>query len=325
MKKINAEARGRGDHAENVEKTKLNPIRLFIDSVNHRKLSCHPVNLTGPNPQNNQSNRVVAIVPARLGSTRLPGKALLPIAGKPMICWVAERASAARNVDRVIVATDDQKILEVAQSHGFESVLTSTGHKSGTDRIAEVAEHLLDCEIVVNVQGDEPLISPATIENAVSAIEQEMLLTDGAAIVTCWEPIDLPEEVFNPDLVKIVLDERDYAICFSRSVVPFPRDAVNRHGSITNALVEEPELLMLFRKHTGLYVYRRDLLLQFTKWEQTKLEKLEALEQLRAMEHGVRIKAIQATTRSTGVDTNEDFEKVRSMVEDSKVGNLSLA
>jgi len=110
MKKINAEARGRGDHAENVEKTKLNPIRLFIDSVNHRKLSCHPVNLTGPNPQNNQSNRVVAIVPARLGSTRLPGKALLPIAGKPMICWVAERASAARNVDRVIVATDDQRI-----------------------------------------------------------------------------------------------------------------------------------------------------------------------------------------------------------------------
>ncbi|HSE23080.1 MAG TPA: 3-deoxy-manno-octulosonate cytidylyltransferase [Pyrinomonadaceae bacterium] len=297
----------------------------FIDSVNHRKLSCYPVNLTGPNPQNNQSNRVIAVVPARLGSTRLPGKALLPIAGKPMICWVAERATAARNVDRVIVATDDQKILEVAQSYGFESVITSTFHKSGTDRIAEVAAQLPDCEIVVNVQGDEPLISPETIENAVSAIEHEMLLPDGASIVTCWEPIDFPADVFNPDLVKIVLDERDYAMCFSRSAVPFPRDAVNRHSSLTNALDAEPELLMLFRKHTDLYVYRKDVLLQFTNWQQTKLEQLEGLEQLRAMEHGVRIKAIQASTRSTGVDTNEDFEKVRSLVEDSQAGNLCLA
>jgi 3-deoxy-manno-octulosonate cytidylyltransferase (CMP-KDO synthetase) len=242
-----------------------------------------------------------------------------------MICWVAERATAARNVDRVIVATDDHRILEVAQSYGFESVITSTVHKSGTDRIAEVAAQLPDCEIVVNVQGDEPLISPDTIENAVSAIEQEMLLPNGAAIVTCWEPIDLPYDVFNPDLVKIVLDERDYAMSFSRSAVPFPRDAVNRHGSLTNALDAEPELLMLFRKHTGLYVYRKDVLLQFTNWKQTKLEQLEGLEQLRAMEHGVRIKAIQASTRSTGVDTNEDFEKVRSLIEDSLAGKLCLA
>ena len=242
-----------------------------------------------------------------------------------MICWVAERAQAARNVNHVIVATDDRKIMEVAQAHGFDSVLTSVLHKSGTDRIAEVAEHLPDCQIVVNVQGDEPLISPITIENAVSALEQEMELADGASIVTSWEPIESAHDVLNPDLVKIVLDERDYALSFSRSPVPFPRDAVKKYGSLEKALAGEPDLLELFKKHTGLYVYRKDVLLDFTKWAQTKLEKLEALEQLRAMEHGVKIKAIKATTFSTGVDTTEDLEKVKSIVEDSTAGYFCMA
>lgn len=281
------------------------------------------MNHTGPNPTNNQLKRVVAVIPARLASTRLPGKALLPIAGKPMICWVAERAAAARNVTQVIVATDDQEILEAAQAYGFDSVLTSPLHKSGTDRIAEVAEHLPDCEIVVNVQGDEPLISPTTIENGVKAIEQEMMLADGASIVTSWEPIESARDLLNPDLVKIVLDERDYALFFSRSPVPFPRDAVKKYGSLEKALLMQPDLLAIFRKHTGFYVYRKDVLLQFTKWQQTRLEKLEALEQLRAMEHGVRIKAIKASTSSTGVDTTEDFEKVKSIVEDA--GYVCLA
>ncbi|HET6862807.1 MAG TPA: 3-deoxy-manno-octulosonate cytidylyltransferase [Pyrinomonadaceae bacterium] len=283
------------------------------------------MNHAGPNPKNNQSNRVVAVIPARLGSTRLPGKALLPIAGKPMICWVAERATAARNVNHVIVATDDRKIMEVAQAHGFDSVLTSSLHKSGTDRIAEVAAHLPDCEVVVNVQGDEPLISPITIENAVSAIEREMELANGASIVTSWEPIESADDVLNPDLVKIVLDERDYALSFSRSPIPFPRDAVTKYGSLEKALAGEADLLALFKKHTGLYVYRKDVLLQFTKWEQTKLEKLEALEQLRAMENGVKIKAIKASTFSTGVDTTADFEKVKGIVEDNNPGYVCLA
>lgn len=264
------------------------------------------------------------MVPARLASTRLPRKALLPIAGKPMICWVAERAAAARNVDQVIVATDDQEILETAQACGFDSVLTSPAHKSGTDRIAEVAAQLSDCEIVVNVQGDEPLISPITIENAVESLKNEMKLPDGASILTSWEPIDSAEDLLNPDLVKIVLNERDYALYFSRSPVPFPRDAVKKYGSLAAALEIEPQLLELFKKHTGLYVYRKDILLQFTRWEQTRLEKLEALEQLRAMEHGVKIKAIKAHSPSTGVDTFEDLKRVKSIIED-KADNLCLA
>ena len=274
----------------------------FVDSFCGRKLICYPVNHT------------VAIVPARLASTRLPGKALIEIAGKPMVCWVAERARAARNVDRVIVATDSQQIVDAVRSSDIEAVLTSAHHTSGTDRVAEVAATIPDAGIVVNVQGDEPLISPQTIERAVDAMAAE-IAKNGAGIVTTWEPIESYDDLLNPDLVKVVLDDQNNALYFSRSPVPYPRDAVKRHGSLEAALENEPELLKLFRKHTGLYVYRRDVLLEFTNWPQSELEKIEALEQLRALAHGVKIKLVQACSGSTGVDTIADLDRVRALVE----------
>ncbi|HKU73669.1 MAG TPA: 3-deoxy-manno-octulosonate cytidylyltransferase, partial [Pyrinomonadaceae bacterium] len=164
-------------------------------------------------------NRTVAIVPARLASTRLPGKALIDIAGKPMVCWVVERARLARNVDRVIVATDSQEIADAVQSRGFEATLTSTHHTSGTDRVAEVAAQISDAEIIVNVQGDEPLISPETIERAVDVMAAEISKQDGAGIVTTWEPIDSLGDLLNPDLVKVVVNENEMAIYFSRSPI----------------------------------------------------------------------------------------------------------
>jgi 3-deoxy-manno-octulosonate cytidylyltransferase (CMP-KDO synthetase) len=275
----------------------------FVDSYWQRRLSCYPV------------NRTVAIVPARLASTRLPGKALIDIAGKPMVCWVAERARLARNVDRVIVATDSQKIADAVHACGFEAVLTGAHHTSGTDRVAEVAAQLCDAETIVNVQGDEPLISPETIERAVDVMAAEISKPDGAGIVTTWEPIDSLDDLLNPDLVKVVLSENEIAIYFSRSPMPYPRDAAKRHrGSPETALMNEPELFKIFRKHTGLYVYRRNVLLEFTKWPPSRLEQIEALEQLRALEHGVKIKVVQACSASTGVDTAEDLERVRELV-----------
>jgi 3-deoxy-manno-octulosonate cytidylyltransferase (CMP-KDO synthetase) len=313
------------------------------------------VNYTGSNPPNDSQKspktKVVAIIPARYESIRLPGKALLEIAGKPIICWVVERALAARNVTRSIVATDDERIVAAVKSAGYEAVMTSADHKSGTDRIAEVAGSIEDASIIVNVQGDEPLISPLTIEAAVEAMGEEgnggtgelgergkgegenrdrgekgkgkretergeRASGDEIGIVTTWEPIESAADFLNPDIVKVVVDENERAVYFSRSPVPYPRDAARRHGSLEAAIKKEPAVLADFRKHTGLYVYRRDVLLAFAKWPQSELERLESLEQLRALEHGVHIKAIKASTPSIGVDTIEDLKRVRSIVED---------
>jgi len=285
------------------------------------------VNHTGTNPPLNPKTKAVAIIPARYDSVRLPGKALLEIAGKPMICWVVERALAARNVSRAIVATDDQRIIEAVESAGYEAVMTGADHRSGTDRIAEVAASLEDADIIVNVQGDEPLISPLTIERAVDAMGEVAEWGKGEAgkgarendqpgMVTTWEPMESAADVLNPAVVKVVVDDRERAIYFSRLPVPYPRDAVLQHGSIEAAILEEPGLLTNFRKHTGLYVYRREVLLEFAQWPQSELERLESLEQLRALEHGVKIKAIKASANSIGVDTVEDLERVRGMMEE---------
>jgi 3-deoxy-manno-octulosonate cytidylyltransferase (CMP-KDO synthetase) len=270
------------------------------------------VNHTGSNPQNDNKTRVVAIIPARYESTRLPGKALLEIAGKPMICLVVERALAAGNVGRAIVATDDQRIFDAVEWAGYEAIMTRRDHKSGTDRIAEVAAALPDAEIIVNVQGDEPMISSRTIERAVA----ELMSNEGIGIVTTWESMEAVDDVLNPDVVKVVVDDQGRALYFSRSPVPYPRDAVRTHGSLEAALRNDPLLLSHFRKHTGLYVYRPDVLLEFTKWPQSELERLESLEQLRALAHGVEIRAIEASSRSIGVDTGADLERVRSIVEE---------
>lgn len=244
-----------------------------------------------------------------------------------MVCWVAERARAARNVDRVIVATDSQQIVDAVKLRNIEAVMTAADHTSGTDRIAEVIAAMPEAKIVVNVQGDEPMISPETIERAVDVMAAEISKLDGAGIVTTWEPIESVDDLLNPDLVKVVVDDDENAVYFSRSPIPYPRDAMKTDARdagaslecgdlspLWSALENKPELLSLYRKHTGLYVYRRDVLLEFTKWPQSRLEQIEALEQLRALAHGVRIKVVQACASSTGVDTLEDLEKVRALV-----------
>ena len=239
-----------------------------------------------------------------------------------MVCWVAERALAARNVDRVIVATDSEEIVAAVRSHDIQVVLTSADHTSGTDRVAEVAAAIPEAEIVVNVQGDEPLISPQTIEKAVDVMTAELAKPSGAGIVTTWEPIEFIRDLQNPDLVKVVVDDDDNAVYFSRSPIPYPRDAAKKYGVPHIALASEPELLKLFRKHTGLYVYRRDVLLEFTRWPQAQLERIEALEQLRALAHGVKIKVVRAHSVSIGVDTAEDLEKVREQISNVKVHSV---
>lgn len=231
-----------------------------------------------------------------------------------MVCWVAERAQAARNVARVIVATDTQEIVDAVQARGIEAMLTDVNHTSGTDRVAEVAAKIPDAEIIVNVQGDEPLIAPETIEKAVATMQSEMTKTAGAGIVTTCEPIESLDELLNFDLVKVVMDDDGNALYFSRSPIPFPRDAAKRHGSPDKALEAEPELFKLFHKHTGLYVYRRDVLLEFTRWPPATLEKIEALEQLRALVHGVKIKVVEACSTSIGVDTQEDLDLLKSQM-----------
>ena len=231
-----------------------------------------------------------------------------------MICCVAAQASAARNIGRVIVATDDQRIVAAVEAEGFEARLTSPNHASGTDRLAEVVS-AMDEEIIVNVQGDEPLISPDTIECAVNLL----VANPHAGITTTWEPVETAADVLNPDLVKIVMDDFGRAVYFSRAPVPWPRDVVRRYGSIDAALKSVPSLLSTFRKHTGLYVYRREVLLNFTKWPPTALERQESLEQLRALENGVEILAIEASSPSIGVDTQEDLERVREIVSATRV------
>lgn len=237
---------------------------------------------------------------------------LLAIARKPLILHTLERAAAARNVDRVIVATDDDRIRDVVNAAGGEALMTARKHRSGSDRVAEVAENLPHGTIVVNVQGDEPLISPQTIELAVDAF----LADDKADIVTICERIERKGELLNGNNVKVVVGEFGQAIYFSRSPMPFPREASLRYdGDPGEAIDQEPELMSIFRKHTGLYVYRREYLLEFTKLPPTRLEQIEMLEQLRALENGARIKVIETSERSIGVDTFEDLGRVMRLVE----------
>ncbi|HEU0185241.1 MAG TPA: 3-deoxy-manno-octulosonate cytidylyltransferase [Blastocatellia bacterium] len=254
-------------------------------------------------------HNVVAIIPARYASTRLPGKPLIEIAGKPMILRVVERAMRAASINRVIVATDDDRVFQVVAGAGVEAVMTSPDHATGTDRLAEVAANL-DAEIIVNIQGDEPMIEPSTIESAITP-----LLADNSIVMsTTCEPVESVEDALKSSVVKVVIDRDGFALCFSRNPIPFPRAAVLEHGSIEAALRARPEMLKAFNKHTGLYAYRRDFLLTYAKLPPTPLEQSEMLEQLRALEHGYRIKVVSVSHRSIGVDTPEDVKLVRRMI-----------
>jgi 3-deoxy-manno-octulosonate cytidylyltransferase (CMP-KDO synthetase) len=237
----------------------------------------------------------VAIIPARYASTRLPGKALADIAGRPMIEHVYRRASAARTVTSVIVATDDDRIAEAVRAFGGDVRMTSAVHRSGTDRLAEVAQGL-DCGLVVNVQGDEPLIDPAMIDEAVSAFAGDPALEMSS--LRRRIPADA-DDLRSPHVTKVVVDRDGYALYFSRAPIPFVRA-----GS--------PPVPVW--RHVGLYVYRRECLLRLAALPPGALEQAEALEQLRALEHGIRIKVVETSFDSIGVDTARDLDRVRDIV-----------
>jgi len=251
----------------------------------------------------------VAIIPARYSSTRLPGKPLLPLARIPMIMHVVERASRARLVSRVIVATDDERIAEAVEAHGGESRMTSPNLTSGTDRVAEVAAQL-DSEFIVNVQGDEPLIEPSTIDAAIEPLFKD----EQIQISTTSEPIDSIEDLFNPGVVKVVTDARGFALYFSRSPIPYARLAGEL--ALEESLRADPSLLSNYRKHSGLYAYRAGFLRRFARMEPSPLERLEALEQLRAIENGFEIRVVRVEHRSIGVDTRQDYERVKRLIEE---------
>lgn len=232
----------------------------------------------------------IGIIPARFGSTRFPGKALADIHGKPMIQHVYERARQAKEIERVIVATDDERICQAVMSFGGEVVMTSADHVSGTDRVAEVAKSL-PVEVVVNIQGDEPLIKSEMIDEAV----RPMVDNPRLEIITLKKEITHESELNNPNVVKVVTNETGFALYFSRSLIPYPR---KKEGA-------------RFYKHIGLYVYRKDILLRLTRLSPSSLEKTEGLEQLRALENGIPIKVVRTEHDSWGVDTEEDLERVR--------------
>lgn len=253
------------------------------------------------------SRSVIAVIPARYNSTRFPGKALAPIKGKPMIQWVFEGAKQSRLVDRVIVATDDERIAGAVAAFGGEALMTSPDHATGTDRIAEVARAVA-CGLIVNVQGDEPLIKAAMIDEAVRPLAEDASIPMG----TLCRKIDRVEEACDPNVVKVVFDRNGFALYFSRAPIPWNRDRWAGKRALSDLTLEGP-----LYKHIGLYVYRREFLLEYAALPQTALESAEKLEQLRALEYGHRIKVSVTKHESFGVDIPDDLSKILRQLEES--------
>jgi len=250
-----------------------------------------PVSRVGP-ALNSAFVSAIVVIPARFESSRLPGKALADIAGRPMIEHVYRRAAAARSITSVVVATDDERIHRAVEAFGGTSRMTSRSHQSGTDRIAEIAG-ALPSDLIVNVQGDEPLIEPAMIDEAVAPFSSDASLM----MSTLRRRIEDEAERQNPHVTKVVVDREGFALYFSRAPIPFVRS-----GSPAAPAW----------RHVGLYVYRRDCLMRLAALPPTPMEQSEALEQLRALEHGIRIKVVETQFDSVGVDTAEDLARVRA-------------
>ncbi|MBQ8698250.1 MAG: 3-deoxy-manno-octulosonate cytidylyltransferase [Schwartzia sp.] len=237
--------------------------------------------------------KILCVIPARYASTRLPGKPLKDVAGKPMICRVYDRAAQAKTLSGVVVATDDERILQAVEAHGGRAMMTARNHPTGTDRLAEVAAAYPDIDLIINVQGDEPLIEPSLIDELGRAFADDA----GLKMATVMTPMEDEAERKNPNNVKVVTDKAGYALYFSRSLLPYPRND-------TGAPVY---------KHIGIYAYRRDFLLAYAKMAPTPLERAESLEQLRALENGYKIRCIATNARFVGVDTPEDLAKVNEI------------
>lgn len=237
--------------------------------------------------------KFLGVIPSRYASTRLEGKPLKDICGHTMIEWVYKRSKMS-NLDEVVVATDDERIFNEVKKFGGNVVMTSKDHENGTSRIAEVCASYNDFDVVVNIQGDEPLIEPEMINSIIDSFKNDATIS----MSTLKYKIDTMEEVENPNYVKVITDKNGYALYFSRSVIPYPRKMDMKN----------------YYKHVGIYGYKRDFVIEYAKMEPTELEKSESLEQLRALENGYKIKVMETPYKIIGVDTAEELEKVREFV-----------
>lgn len=247
---------------------------------------------------------VIGIIPARYASQRLPAKPLIDLLGKSMVQRVYEQAAQAQAVDRVIVATDDRRIEQTVKAFGGEVMMTSGDIRSGSDRVAAVAREI-PADVYVNIQGDEPLIPPGLIDQAVSTLERD----PGAVVGTMARKLDSPEDLANPAVVKVVFDRRGHALYFSRSAIPHVRDERDQKRWPSSAT---------FWKHIGIYVFRREFLLRFALMEESPLERAEKLEQLRILEAGETIAVGTTTHDSIPVDTQEDVDRVLGILRSQK-------
>jgi 3-deoxy-manno-octulosonate cytidylyltransferase (CMP-KDO synthetase) len=253
-------------------------------------------------------SKTVGIIPARWGSTRFPGKALHPIAGKPLLRRVWERCRRAKKLDQLIIATDDFRIAEAAFGWGAEVAMTSPNHASGTDRIAEVAKKMKGFAHVINIQGDEPLIDPKLIDRLVLELQRDKKLE----MITAAHPFEDERDAASPHQVKVVMNANSDALYFSRALIPA---FASRSGGLQTAdrkpgFGKRPSLF----RHQGIYGYRRGLLLRFVRWKVSPLEQAESLEQLRALENGVRIRVVMTGSGSPGVDTPEDARMIERLI-----------
>ncbi len=240
--------------------------------------------------------RAVGVIPARWASTRFEGKVIAPIHGRPMIQHVWQRCKHSRFLEDIIIACDDERVLKTAQEFGAKAVMTSLSHASGTDRIAEAVRDI-NAEIIVNIQADEPLIHHNVIDDLVCAIRDD----ETVSMATVVKVMDTMAEVNNPNIVKAVIDRKGYALYFSRSVIPYNREKKGLDQ-------------IRYYKHLGIYAYRKDFLMAFSKMPRSRLEETEQLEQLRALEAGVRIKTVVTDKETIGVDTPEDLAKVEAIL-----------
>ena len=241
------------------------------------------------------SEKTIAVIPARYGSTRFPGKPLALIAGRPMIQWCYENTARCRDFAEVLVATDDERIMQAVAAFGGRAVMTSPDHPTGTDRIAEAAASVPDADLIVNVQGDEPLMDADVLSSLVAVMRQSK--AEMGTVAVPFEKTD--RDPNDPNAVKVVVDARGFALYFSRSLIPFPRP-----GGVPVA----PLL------HWGLYAYRRDFLYSFIRWPRGRLEECEKLEQLRALENGAKISVIVTDRQSAGVDVPADIAHVEKLI-----------
>ncbi|MDR3258462.1 MAG: 3-deoxy-manno-octulosonate cytidylyltransferase [Fusobacteriaceae bacterium] len=242
--------------------------------------------------------KFLGVIPARYASTRLEGKPLKDICGHTMIEWVYKRAIKSR-LDKVIVATDDDRILREVEGFNGEAAMTSRDHPNGTSRIAEVCQKYNDYDVIINIQGDEPLIEPQMINQLM-----ETFLSDRDLVMsTIKNKIDNMEEIKNPNVVKVITDKNDFAIYFSRSIIPYPR----------------AENLNNYYKHVGIYGYKREFVIEYSKMISTPLELSESLEQLRVLENGYKIKVVETAHKIIGVDTEDELNKVREYINNKKI------